>query len=548
MSYQIKKHKKVILEPLSTFNDLFKKAETLYNIEQNYSKTSRNSNSIKSELSLKSITKIPNLKSRNIISERLYKSNTFNSDHFNIIKTIKTIKKNTHENFQSNDPFLRNKFRIGFDKKNSKYVFEPGRQIFEYKKRRANILIDRDGSINKFLAENKGIGLNNYIIKYLNNESEKLIKKEEKNDKKIEEGELNNYNNNKNFLNYIHSQNEALKKIENSYYKLGKIYRTLLKEEYLEKINQKTIDDEMEKILNNLEELRIICKFITEITKGDSSKFNNVIIEKENKYLMHLSPEKFDFNKFTTRAIQNYNFCLENNEKEENELNEILKDDKLMEDKFNEVEVKIIKLLDNIQQIQLEHKIMRSDIENNINEINERLNFHEKEYEILKEMYYNELESIKKMPNSSNKSKFGIELIEEIYNYILECEGKINKINYKLNTDLLNDCINKIKNQENKINFYLNELEIMEMQDPHIFIEIINTRKNYNKDKKQIEKKKQLDDMINETKEKSENRFNKIIIKSRKTEPPFRRFKKIIKKDIKKEYGYNPEYDMILYK
>ena len=31
MSYQIKKHKKVILDPLSTFNDLFKKAETLYN-------------------------------------------------------------------------------------------------------------------------------------------------------------------------------------------------------------------------------------------------------------------------------------------------------------------------------------------------------------------------------------------------------------------------------------------------------------------------------------------------------------------------------------
>lgn len=180
MSYQIKKHKKVILDPLSTFNDLFKKAETLYNIEQNYSKTSRNSNSIKSELSLKSITKIPNLKSRNIISERLYKSNTFNSEHFNIIKTIKSIKKNTHETFHSNDPFLRNKFRIGFDKKNSKYVFEPGRQIFEYKKRRANILIDRDGSINKFLAENKGIGLNNYIIKYLNNESEKLIKKKKK--------------------------------------------------------------------------------------------------------------------------------------------------------------------------------------------------------------------------------------------------------------------------------------------------------------------------------------------------------------------------------
>ena len=52
--------------------------------------------------------------------------------------------------------------------------------------------------------------------------------------------------------------------------------------------------------------------------------------------------------------------------------------------------------------------------------------------------------------------------------------------------------------------------------------------------------------MRDKSKEKSENRFNKIIIKSRKTEAPFRIFKKTIKIE-KEKPKYNPDYEMIIY-
>ena len=556
MSYQINKYRKVILDPISNLNELINKAETLYNIEEKKSKTTRENIFLKSNhQKSKSINKSNYNKTRNIINERLYKSNTFDSDNFNVLKTIKNIKQITNDAYYSNDPFMKNKFRIGFDKNNSKYIFQSRKQINEYKKRRANILMDRNGSLNKFLHENKFIGINNYIIKFLNNESHKLINKENENDKKLENNELNLINNNNNLINCIRSQNHSLKQIEKCYSKIGEVYRKLLKEEYQEKILNKTIDDEMEKIINNLEELRILCKFISELTNVENNKFNNEIIGKNNKYLMHLNPENFDFTKITNKAINNYKFCLERNEEEEKELNEMLDDANNLEIKFHQIEDRIIRLLDLIQQIKLDEKIMKKEENNIIYEMNERLNFHQREYNLLKDIYESELENMKKLPHSDNNySSYCFDLIKGIYKYILELEHKNNKINLNQSynslhyIDLINDCINKIKNKEDKINILTHDLETFEIQNPDIFIEIINDRKNYNKEKKQKEKIKKLEEINNENKKKSENRFNKVIIKSRKTEAPFRIFKKIVKKSPQKELGYNPEYDMILYK
>ena len=186
MSHQINKYRKVILDPISNLNQLINKAETLYNIEEKKSKTSRQNNFLKPfHQKSKSINKSSNYnKTRNIINERLYKSNTFESDNFNVLKTIKNIKQITNDAYYSKDPFMKNKFRIGFDKNNSQYIFQSRKQIYEYKKRRANLLMDSEGSLNKFLYDNKCVGINNYIIKFLNNESEKLINNKNENDKK----------------------------------------------------------------------------------------------------------------------------------------------------------------------------------------------------------------------------------------------------------------------------------------------------------------------------------------------------------------------------
>jgi hypothetical protein len=91
------------------------------------------------------------------------------------------------------------------------------------------------------------------------------------------------------------------------------------------------------------------------------------------------------------------------------------------------------------------------------------------------------------------------------------------------------------------------DLEKYECQDRKLFNKIIELRKEYNKEKKQLEQKRKLENIRNENKEKSENRFNKVIIQSRKTEAPFRLFKK--KTKVKKEIPkYNSDYEMLIYK
>ncbi len=60
------------------------------------------------------------IKRKNIINERLYNTLSFDPERFNVLKKVKEIKKITQELYNSNDPFMKNKFRIGFDKNKSK--------------------------------------------------------------------------------------------------------------------------------------------------------------------------------------------------------------------------------------------------------------------------------------------------------------------------------------------------------------------------------------------------------------------------------------------
>ena len=565
MSHKIKKYRKILLEPLSNFNNLMKEAETLYLTEQGKCQTSRNEfntlNNSNNSTS-KTLSKSPlSIKRKEYINNRLYNS-SYDLEKFNVLKTIKEIKQYVNETYNSKDPFMKNKFRIGFDKDKCKYIFDSRRQILDYKKKRANKLIDKDGSLNKFLFESKHIGINNYLIKYLNKESEKLNYKIESNDKKIEDNTSNYKENNENFINYIQNQNIAYKQIEKSYGEIGKLFRDLLREEYQQKYTQKTIDDEIEKILINLEELRVCCKFITELTKKDEGKFDIPILEKDSLHLIHSNNEQFDFDKLTFKTLCNYKFCIERNKEEEKELNEILNDSNMMEFKFIEIEDRIIRLLKLIEEIQKEEKIMNDDITNIIKDMKNRLEIHENEYDSLKEIYNNELTELNKIHYTDKNIDMHLELIKEIYSTILKHENgnnfkyiysnnhfnnKNNNFGFPHHMDLIKDCIKKIRKEETTINNFIMNLEKIELHDPKLFIEIIEQRKEQNKEMKQLEQKRKLETIRNENKEKSENRYNKVIIQSRKTEAPFRLFKK--KTKVKKEISkYNSDYEILIYK
>ena len=562
MSHQLRKYKKILLEPLENFKNLMKQAETLCVNGEDNCKTSRSTfqspnRTIQSNLKSPII-----IKRKNLINERLYNTLSYESERFNVVKKVKEIKKITEELYNSNDPFMKNKFRIGFDKNKCKYIFDSRKQILDYKKKRANRLTDKDGSLNKFLFESKHIGINNYLIKYLNKESEKLKNKIEKNTKKIEDNKQNYKENNEQFLDYIENQNISFKQIEKSYGEIGKLFRDLLREEYQQKYTKKTIDDEIEKILIYLEELRVCCKFITELTKKEEGKFDKPILEKDSLHLIHSNNEEFDFDKLTFKTINNYKFCIERNKEEEKELNEILNDPNMMEFKFNEIEDRIIRLLQLIQEIQMEEKNMNNDIISIIKDMKIRVEYHEKEYESLKEIYNNELTELNKIHYTDKNIDMHLELIKEIYSTLLKHENGNNfKYIYSNNhfnnsnnnfgfphyMDLIKDCMKKVRKEETTINNCIMDLEKFECQDSKLFNEIIELRKEYNKEMKQIEQKRKLETIRNENREKSENRFNKVIIQSRKTEAPFRLFKKTIKV-VKERPKYNSDYEMLIYK
>ncbi len=107
-------------------------------------------------------------KRKNKLNTRLYNSVNLDSDRFNLLKTVKNIRDSINE---SSD-ILNSK--IAFDDLNYEIVYDARKQINNYNKRKANRLTNKDGSLSAFLYEQKHIGLNNYIIKNLNEENEKL--------------------------------------------------------------------------------------------------------------------------------------------------------------------------------------------------------------------------------------------------------------------------------------------------------------------------------------------------------------------------------------
>ena len=524
---------KLIIEPSPDINSFFDENGKFFNTEITINKNpyySYNYNNQK-------------LKSRNILSGRLYKSVNYDPNSFNLYNTVKKIKKSIYDS--TTDIFNSNS-KVAYDQKNFNLVYQPRIQIMDYNNRKANRLTNKDGSVNAFLHESKHIGINNYIIRNLQNESQKLIDLENENNKKLSNLEINYNNKTQAFEEYMKEQKLSLKIIEkvlNDIYNKSKEFFT--QKEIEEKI-EKTIEDEMEKILLNLEELRESCKFVTKIIPIDKDKFENQII---NRNIKNLDPNnKPNFGDLTIKTIDNYKFCLERKKDEEKELKELLNDPKVITMKFSEIENRILTLLNEIMDIQLIQSIQKKEIDNTIFSMKERLLFHESEIKNLKKLCVLEEEKINNIITSNvKKNEFAEDLLKDIYLDILSIEALSTKINKdKHMNDIAKDCILKIKNYEIKITDLMYNLELFENEDPKLFIHLINERKIYNKETKYLEQKRKIEEDRAKLKIDSEQRTKKIILHSRKTDAPFKSFKTIQPKNIIKEDEYE-EYDIIFY-
>jgi hypothetical protein len=530
---------------LSNLNNLIDKAEKLFKSEVGEDKNNKNKN--KEEKS-----KHFHHKSKSF--SRLYVSNEENK--FNVLKKIQSIKHMTRNN-GANELNINFKTNIAFNKKNINVVFEPRNQILNYKKRNLNKLTDKNGFVSKFIHENKIIGLENYMIKLLKNESQKLKIKLNEDNMKLENKELKLTKNKEEFFSIIEKQNNSFKEIRDSLHKMYKQINKLEQKELSNKIIEKAYNEQILKILENLEEIRNYAKFISEILKRDKGKFDKIILTNQNKN----SSKKIDYRNLTSNAINNYKFSLDRNEEDEKELKEIFNDPNLIISKFIEIQDNVLKIINDNLENEIQNKKNRKEANDLIKEMKIRHNFLQNESKKLIKLY--EKES-KDLPITS---KFcGIEdikqvtnLIYEIYYYLCDSDENLLIKNQSMKIkDIINECNHKLKIKENKISEYIKILDIMERENPKLFFQMVNLRKFDNKEEKLMEQKKLLKKLDEEKKSKSERRFNKIIIKSRKTEAPFKSFRTInykdeneimnkSKKNNNSQRNLNLDYKMIIY-
>lgn len=312
---------------------------------------------------------------------------------------------------------MRNKSKIPFDSKKADIVFDGENIIQIFKRQKANKLINKFDSINNFYKENKEIAKNNLVIQILNNESKKLTLIENRNSKTIEDEIKREIIYKNNFDEYIKQQRIAMRSIDKTLSKIEDKYRELLiiKRDENDKMN--LLIEEIEKKLEQIEDLRIFAMFINEFLDGDK-KFEKSILE-TNIDFDKKNNKNIYIEKLVKETLNYYQFLFEPTyDKKNNNILELFKDPYIFIDEYPKIENLILKRLEYLEKKQKEKKRIKAERMEIINELRNQLKFYEKEYK-----YYND--NLKKIIEEysylvTSKIKDNSEIIELIRDFHLE--------------------------------------------------------------------------------------------------------------------------------
>ena len=537
-----------IIEPIANLSAYINEAQKIYDLENKIIRIPKRENFFLTA----NTDSINSINSKTLIQEKIPKINSrlYNpiktEENFNVTKKVKEIKELAEKSLKTYDPFMRNKTRVAFDSRNADIIFEARKQINNFEKRQANKLLDKIGSLQKFYRENKQIAMNNVLIKLLNNESKKLEDLEKEKTKNIKEGKATEIINEKYFEDYSILQKYTIKEIDKIINIIQDKYRQLLIQARIIENNNRIINDEMFKELNRIEDLRIYAQFINEVFKLPRNFEKKIIKNTEFTISDH---QKNSIEDLVKKTLKHYSFLLNSNyDKQEKYVNEIIEDPNTLIDQFHIIENDIIKLVSFGENIFNESIIMKEEHINVINELKNKSEIYEKEYKVEKEKYKKSLEDYTKIVSlkSKDKNNFAVDLINELYDFLFINHEKEphhvlgTRINFnkpkKIPIEIkLKDLILKVQKVERKVNNLIMNLENYEMKDPKTFIPIINDYKSELKLTKQLQAKYKIEEDLNVKKILFNKKFDKVIIKSRKTAAPFRIAKKHKKVELDPE-------------
>ena len=404
--------------------------------------------------------------------------------------------------------------------------------------------MDIPDDLNTFSSKKKEISVNNILIKLLNKESAILSKREKdfktRNEinKNIIETDI------RDFEEYTDGHKIVCKGLENCLEKLKKENNNLINELIIYKSLNKNNMDEIQKLLEQIETLREFALFVHQSLEKDTSRYAKSIFPDYRTEKLEDYDKKIE--KIRNFVIKNYSIFWDNKYKEEvREELEFLEDPDIMIQKFNEIEGNIVRLLDLKDNLYKEkeedtknHKIILEDLES-------RLDAVEKEYKIYEkniQMETSQINSLKRKETDYNSEY--ISLIGNLFLNIVEVFGKNDKLRFnyksllngKIDKDNIDICLREgerlLREKEDLLNNTLLAIKSYQQNDRRFFTQVMDISKQKNKLQKHLfHKKNNLDQQI-ENEAKVNNKTNKIVLISRKTEPPYHSPQKKVKNVI----------------
>ncbi len=513
-----------------------------------------NTNTNNNFLSTKNSSKYLYKRNRQLINKTAIQP----SENFNVFKAIKEIKRTTHfpkiinmkkktdkQIFITNNrkEKERKKAPLAYSKEYVDIVYDSKKLINNYYFRKG-FELDPPEKFVTFSSKKKEISVNNVIIDLLNNESERLSLKEKAFKIRNEKNRASINNDIKDFEDFTDKQKQVCKSIENCYDRLLRENNNLLNELIKYKSVDKSYVDDIQKELEQIENLRVYALFVHQSLEKDISRYENSIFP--DYRLEKLVDYNSKIEKIRNFVINNYSIFWDSRYKNElKEELEFLENPDLMLQKIHEIEGNIMRLLhvkDNLiketEENEKKHKIILEELKSRYEDAEIEYKNYEKQLKYEK----SQITNLKKKEVEHN-SDF-IELIGILFLNIVEVFGKNDKHknNYKsvlngtIDKDNIDICLVEgsriLREKEDLLNNALLAIKLYQETDERFFTQVMDETKQKNKAQKHLMYKKNKLEKQLENEVKFIQKKNKLKIISRKTEAPYHSPQKKVKKVI----------------
>jgi len=533
--------------PLQIRNNNNLESENYYNFGKNILLKAINNNNL--NLNKNNSSKLYTKTDNNSSSLDIKKINNNNKEKFVFLHEIKKIKKKvdlSHKN-KSIKNIMDN--QIPYDEKNSYVAMKPIKILNNFQDYKENEVLNKNNNnLFSFLTEKTKISRKNVLIKLLLDQKDNYDKTISSHQKMLTEIKKNIDTAQNNFETLVKSQKQSSKIIEDLLEKLLLRKRNLLIEHFNLQFDLRTRKDERQKMLEHINDYRIIAKFVTKALGGSGRlfEFRLTTYGNDNNFL----DNDIISEKETQRVLFRFNFLLNPNPKSShvnqddidifNEITSLNHSDLLVHQLWKK-EDSVLNILKKNENIEKEKIIFEESEEKKIEYLKDKIEILEKELKYNKEIFEaanKEYESLYKKISLNNSDFEGI--ITDLYNFVFEDKiKKIKKKYYIKDDDFIDvhDYIRELQKEmikkERMMNNLKFELDKSEKEDKLLFDRVVNNVKSENKmiHVHNIKKIQEFGD-LNKLKLLKIPK-EKIILKYRRSEPPYYKAKK--EKQIKVE-------------